>query len=297
MNNRKPNQTMMISRFLMLVLLFIFASCEKQYQYSNIDYESLKRPSDIFDLPDELDEISGLEMYGENEIIAIDDEDGIIYSINTESGKITSTVDFGVKGDFEGLAYDGKYMYVITSGGDLYQIDPASPRNYGKYHWDIEGKEIESLAFFEGKLYSTTKERSNSQEMVIFALEPERLGSSQPEKIMTIKLESVKSFLAQDEDKSILKRFAKFISGDNIYNFVRPSGITFIPGINHVLILSHHNRFLLEIDPEGEIHNIMSLSCPDFYQPEGIALDANGYLYISNESRGHLPNVLKFKYR
>ena len=286
----------MNSRLLLLLLLFTFFSCEKQYKYSNIDYESLKNPLDIFDLPDELDEISGMEMYSENELIAIDDEDGIIYIISTETGKVTSEVDFGEKGDFEGLAYDGTYMYVITSGGDLYQIDPASPKSYRKYHWDIEGKEIESLAYFEGMLYSMTKEKSNSQEMVLFGLEPDKLGTSQPKAVMSIQLESIKNFLAQDEDKSILKKFAKFISGDNIYNFVRPSGITFIPEKNHLLILSHHNRFLMEITPDGEVHNIMSLSCEEFYQPEGIALDSKGILFISNESRGHLPNILKFKY-
>lgn len=286
----------MKSIFLLAVLLLFFAACEEQYKYSNIDYNTLGTPLESFVLPDELDEISGLELYNGKSLIAIDDEDGVIYIVNIENGEIENQIDFGEKGDFEGLAYDGKFMYVITSEGDLYKVNPDQPLNFEKFHWDIEGKEIESLSFYKGKLYSMTKEKSNAQEIVLFSMDPEKLGETEHKEAFRIKLDAIKSFLAKDEDESILKQFAKFISGDNIYNFVRPSGITFIPENDHLLILSHHNRFLMEISSDGNIHEIMSLSYEDFHQPEGIALDNKGFLYISNESRGHLPNILKFKY-
>lgn len=264
--------------------------------YSNIDYSSLSKPSNIIDLPDELEEISGLETFGENQIISIDDESGIVYVIDTKTGEIIRKYNFDTKGDFEGLAYDGKYIYAITSSGKLYKVDPENPENPEKFKWNIEGKEIESLAFHKGKLYSMTKEKDDAQEIKLFALEPSKLGKSQPQPALTIDLETIKTYLAKDEDESFLKEFTKFLSGDNIYNFIRPSGISFLNQNDHLLILSHHNRFLLEIKTNGEIEKILSLSYEDFHQPEGITVDQDGNLYISNESRGHLPNILKYNY-
>lgn len=279
-----------------IALFCLMVSCEEQYKYSNIDYNSLSQAEAVIDLPDELEEISGLEAMENNKLFAINDEKGIIYTINTDNGKIENRINFKERADFEGLAYDGTYVYAITSKGVLYKINPKHPTNFEKFRWNIEGKEIESLAFYKGKLYTMTKEKNHSTEMTVFAIDPANIAHSMPEPAIRIQLQNIKDFLARDEDKSIFKKLTELISGDNIYNFIRPSAIAFSKKKDNLLILSHHNRFLVEIGMDGKVQNILSLSYKEFHQPEGIAIDHEGSLYISNESRGHLPNILKFNY-
>lgn len=276
------------------IFIFLFSCTSDQYQYSNIDYLSLKKPTQYIELPEELDEISGLEYFGKDKLICINDEIGTVYIIDVNTTEIIQQINFKEKGDFEGIASDREMIYVITSDGLLYEINFHKNLKPNKYHIDIDGEEIESLSFHDGLIYTMTKRLKGTQEIIVYTLDPQNLNEP-PKAAFSIKLESIKEFLAKDEEESILKEFTKFISGDDIYNFIRPSGITFDQKSGHMLILSHHNRFLLEVDKEGTLYNISSLTSEKFYQPEGITLDADGNLFISNEARGHRPNILKFE--
>src|SRR5690606_26184362 len=210
------------------------------------------KPSQYIELPEELDEISGLEQFGKDKLICINDEVGTVYVIDVNSSSIVQQINFREKGDFEGIASDGQMIYVITSDGHLYEINFNKNLQPNKYQIDIEGEEIESLSYHQGKIYTTTKELEDAQEMIVYTLDPENLNAK-PQQAFSIQLETIKSYLAKDEGESILKEFTKFISGDEIYNFIRPSGLTFDHKTGHMLILSHHNRFLLEVDSNGAL--------------------------------------------
>lgn len=285
----------MLNRIYFTSLLFFLFSCTSdQYQYSNIDYNTFQKPVKYIELDEILDEISGLEYFGNDQLICINDEVGTLFIIDLKSSEIVEKINFDVKGDFEGIACNNKLIYAITSEGLLYEINYDKNRKPQSYQIDIEGKEIESLTYYNGKIYTMTKQIDDAKEMIVYSLDPANL-KSKIKKEFSIDLQTIKNFLAKDEDESILKEFTKFISGDDIYNFVRPSGIAFDQKTNHLLILSHHNRFLLETDTKGMLHKIIYLSSDKFYQPEGIAVAPDGRIYISNESRGHKPNILQFK--
>ena len=75
----------------------------------------------------------------------------------------------------------------------------------------------------------------------------------------------------------------------------RPSGLAQNPITKEWFIISAVNKFLVVTDSNWQVKEVYTLNGNTFNQPEGIAFDKSGNLYISNEgddlSEG---NILKF---
>ena len=79
----------------------------------------LDSPDRKLKLSDQLNEISGLEMVGDQQLAAIQDEKAIIYDLDAKTGKIKSDFDFGKNGDYEGISFFKDYFYVLRSDGSI----------------------------------------------------------------------------------------------------------------------------------------------------------------------------------
>jgi uncharacterized protein YjiK len=76
----------------------------------------------------------------------------------------------------------------------------------------------------------------------------------------------------------------------------RPSAIARNPLNNEWYILSSVNKLLIVADKEWKVLAVHELNGNKFNQPEGIAFDLHGNLYISNEGDDLAEgNILKFK--
>jgi len=132
-----------MKKFLLIIwflnLLIVQTSC---VDYSNFSYD-LEKPISLLDLPNELREISGIQMLETEEIAAVQDEKGNIYFLDEFTGEITSEYDFGKKGDYEGIcAYQGVF-YVLESNGTIHKVEKEKKTKTYKFEkndgFDFEG--------------------------------------------------------------------------------------------------------------------------------------------------------------
>src|SRR5437016_3989704 len=73
----------------------------------------LSQPSEKYKLPEELVEISGIDVYKKNKLVCVQDEKGNIYEYDVKKGELKHSIDFGKKGDYEGIANVNDTIYVL----------------------------------------------------------------------------------------------------------------------------------------------------------------------------------------
>jgi len=73
-------------------------------------------------------------------ILAEQDEAGIIYTLNKESGKILRQIVIEQTGDFEDIAFVYPYIYLLKSKGKLYRIKYNNPADVSIFKANL-GKE------------------------------------------------------------------------------------------------------------------------------------------------------------
>jgi DNA-binding beta-propeller fold protein YncE len=76
---------------------------------------------------------------------------------------------------------------------------------------------------------------------------------------------------------------------------INPSGISIDPRNGDMYITDGRNPQLLIIDGAGSIKKLYPLNTKEFAQPEGIAFNATGDLFIANEGTNQPGNILKVK--
>lgn len=268
-----------------LVLLFLI-SCDKK-QETNFDvcndYQLLK-PDEIWVLPFELNEISGIALLENQKILAENDEEGKLFIYDLKNRIIERTLFFGKDDDYEDVAINGKTAYTLRSDGTIFEI-----KNYNiepivvKHHTFLSEDDDTEGLFFDvesNRLLMACKGNSavlngNKASLIFeFALNTNRLN---PEPIITI---------SQKEIRTKYK---------NTNNF-SPSGIAVHPVTKNIFIISSVGKMMAEFSLQGKLLHVFDLNYPNFQQPEGISFAQNGDLYISNEARGSKANILKFKY-
>lgn len=68
-----------------------------------------------WEMPMELNEISGIAWIGEGKIACVQDEDGIIFIYNLNENKVEKTVNFAKSDDYEGITVVDGTAYVLRS--------------------------------------------------------------------------------------------------------------------------------------------------------------------------------------
>jgi SdiA-regulated len=240
-----------------------------------------------FLMSDHLLEISGICFYKGNgdTVYAIQDEEGKLFRLAWNIKKPYAS-KFGKKGDYEDLAIINEKIFILKSNGTLYSFPFAGIANE-EISSVLEYKELVPEGEYEGmygdnttgKLYiickncSVDNDKSGVSGYVIDADDSLRLSGN-------FKL-NVKDVV--ELDGKAKKSF-------------RPSAIAKNPLTGEWYIISAVNKLLMVTDSAWKIKETARLSERIFRQPEGIAFDNEGNLYISNEgddfSQG---NILKFR--
>jgi DNA-binding beta-propeller fold protein YncE len=68
------------------------------------------------------------------------------------------------------------------------------------------------------------------------------------------------------------------------------------PFTRDIYVIASVGKLLVVLNPEGKIKHVIKLPVSVFKQPEGIAFDSAGNLFITNEGRNGKGNILKFLY-
>lgn len=240
-------------------------------------------------LNDDLEEVSGLEWVGEDQLWAIEDESSIIYSIDQETGKILKKRKFAKNKDIEDLLVIDNVAWVLQSNGTLYRVD--SPlQKYGEtttFDFPIKGKrDLEAIVAMDNEPYlyvfcKVCKWDIGPDQASIFRFD-----------LNTLKYDSeVFTTLNREDIQPLLKNPA----ADPLD--IQPAAAAFHPIEKRLYVISSSGKWLLILDSHFKPEEVHELNPILFKQPEGITFDTKGNLYISNEAQDGRPNLLIFSYR
>ncbi len=242
-----------------------------------------EKPEQVVDLPEELTEISGLtSWYSDEQVLAVQDEDGKLFVVDIQTGEISETFSFGKNRDYEGVTRNGDKIYVLESDGKVHYLDYVEGiKEYKAVKLetsfssrdDTEGiaydPVLDRLLITPKEQELSTDEEAEDFKRGIYAYDPElRLMAPQP--MFTI-----------DEYE-----VGQAIYGQRQRFNIKPSGIAVDPITKDIYVLASIGNILVVIDRGSNIKHIELLREKMFRQPEGLTFNARGDLFISSEGRG-----------
>ena len=272
----------------------------------NLPY-NLKKPTETMKLDLILKEISGLSMSADFEkIYAVQDENGFLFEINKTTGKTEQTTKFFKDGDYEGVEVVGTDAFVVKSTGTIYEIKnlKTDKQKTVKYNTFLEkGNDIEGLTYDKNnnqlllpcKGYGHFQKDKDKLFKPIYAFDLSKMEMKQ-KPAYKITLKAIKSFLKANKTKEErLDDFEKFFKKKVEALPFSPSAIAIHPQSGDLYILSSVGKTLLVMSADGKILHMEKLKKKVHRQPEGIAFDQDGTLYISNEGKDGMGSIHRFE--
>lgn len=263
-----------------------FSADNKANVDSTIHYAIDLEKRHSFELPSQLDEVSGHTFVPTNNDIAfcIQDENGIVFGFDLRSRSITSTIAFGPDGDYEGITNDGINFYVLKSNGSIYSF-PISTKDQkvnAKSFNKLLGKgEYESLGVDTVNkqlviLCKSCKADRKKNQLTGYRLNYDQNGN----------VSLANSFII--DNNQVRENYADF---PRVFN---PSAVTKNYATGEWYVLSSIDKLILILDTEFKPKVVVPFSRKHYEQPEGIAFDNQGNLYISSE-KGDASSAMLYK--
>lgn len=294
--------------FIVLAFNISLSQCKNEVDVKLEFPYMIAKPDEKYVLQKNLAEISGLSFISADEVALIDDEKGSIFYYNLKQSVNTREVSFGKDGDYEDLKMIGDTAYVLRSDGTLYELKNLQEGRQRiakkKFNTGLsKANNTEGLAYdnergllliaCKGKPEMKNKpvEYKDKKAIYGFNLQTKQL-SEKP--IVLIDLEEVRK-MTYSIRKNALDKIIRFYTHKPPSDF-EPSGIAVHPLSRDLYVLSSVGKLLVILDPTGKLKHVVKLPPRVFKQPEGIAFDLTGNMYISNEGRKGKGNILKFLY-
>jgi uncharacterized protein YjiK len=273
----------LISTGLVILSGVIILAFERKFGTLEKEYTQEVKIEKTWELPDELEEVSGIAFIDKNNIACIQDEDGIIFIYNLKRSKIEKEIPFGDSGDYEGVAVAGKTAYVLESDGTIYRVDNfLSDPKVSEYETRLsENNDVEGLAYDKknNRLLLAVKDKDPVSEDYkgIYAFD-----------LKENKLAKKPAFKLQFDEKVF-----DDISEKDKQDIFKPSEVILDPASGEIYLVEGEDPQLLILDASGKAKALYDLDKDDFPQPEGLAFDRDGAFYISNEGEpGTIHKVL-----
>lgn len=239
---------------------------------------NIYNPEIKIELSKELKEISGLTWIGFNQLGAVQDEAGVFYTLDANTGVIMSKTKFSSPGDFEGVEVVGNCVYTLTSSGTLFYFDINKPDDVKKISTPLTWRnDAEGLGYHaqSNSLLIICKESGS-------VTDPKFKGKS----VFTLNIEN-----HQFSKKPLLtikkKDLEKFVKVDKF----KPSAIAIDPITQDIYILASAGKIIVVLSKELKIKMALALPSKKYAQPEGICFSPKGDLYISNEGKNNKANI------
>lgn len=267
-------------------LSVLLGSCKKtsetELEAANFDFPYDFSSPDIYELVDDLTEISGISPLADSTgLLAINDESGKLFWLDA-TGRITKVKWFHKVGDYEDLAVVGKGVFVMKSNGNLYHVPDITLDSLRSVTYKANAKdevEFESLTF-----------DAASNRLLLLVKDGESVDTRAPFYGFDIRK-------MQFEDNHVLTLDPSQAPGVSTKGrSYRSSAMAFHPITGHLYVVASINKMLLVCDRNG--NGIASVKLPKkmFPQPEGLCFLPNGDLYISTEGKGKKGKLIRFEY-
>ncbi|MDF1838308.1 MAG: hypothetical protein P1V35_10595 [Planctomycetota bacterium] len=255
-----------------------------QYEFSS--------PDRTFLLPAELTEVSALTDLGDNTVASVQDELGVIFVIDTQTGGVVHRLPFGGNGDYEGLTRVGEKLWVLRSDGMLMELtqDGSQFRVEREVVLHIEHVDCEGLGYHPktGMILVAPKDRPNGSKedkdrRRVFALDP-ATGQLQ-------------AGFALDTSKKRIVREARALGIDlptrktkkdkeKVDIKVQWSSIAVHPSTGRFYALSAVDDALYVFDKNSRLVQVEFFAGTEMPQLEGMTFLRNGDLVVVSEGRG-----------
>ena len=252
---------------------------------TNVPYQ-INFPDKSFDLPTELKEASGLTVTSNPKIISIvQDEEGAIYNFDIEKNTISNKIIFLDKGDFEGIeAINDSLYYAVKSSGTIYKINIkngfATPTKIStplNKSYDVEGLTYDAI----------------SKNLLLCCKGPGADSNSITRKTFTYNIENqlfneTPYFeITDDLIQNYFKKYPEAISNfETTHLRFGPSGIAIHPFTKDIYIIASSGKLFIVLDAKNKtIIHLEKIDKKVHPQPEGIAFDPKGNMYICDEGK------------
>lgn len=253
---------------------------------------NLSAPQKVISFQGKLTEISGIGYYQQGNIVAIEDEAGLITVIDYEKEEITGQYPFAKNGDFEGITVAGERVYVLRSNGKIYDVQDLGQvsQKDKKYKTPFSTlNDLEGISYYEKEKGLLMACKGSTK---VF---PD-VDSGDDERLFYI-FDLIKKELRREPAFRLDFAEVRKLTGVNITpKLFRPSGIAVHPLSGDIYIISSTAGMMLVVSPDGTPKWASSLRREQFPQPEGICFSPQGTLFISNEGRGGDMKILVFPY-
>jgi SdiA-regulated len=283
----KKNRYCFLQVAIVLACMMFFSNCNTAKTYTSPAGYDFGKPEKLI-METALQEISGICFLPGNDgsLFAIEDESGKLYQYNLADGKLTKS-KFGKKGDYEDVSIlNNQAASVLSSDGSIF-LFAASDASQEKidsvqeYKNILPAGEYEGLFAADSTLYALCKDCPQdkpSREVSIF-----ELG------------------LVSGSGLSVTKTYKADVSGIQVGEGkekikFHPSAMAKNTVTNDWFLLSSSNKMLLQFDEQWKLKSYFQLDPSLFKQPEGMAFNSKGDLYISNEGGTGAANILIFRY-
>jgi hypothetical protein len=272
---------------IVLIFFMISTACSQKRKFDSPKGYDINAAQKIV-MPISLGEISGITFYKGNAdtVYAQEDESGKLYFLRPGDKK-ASYFKFGKHGDYEDVAICNNTVIMLRSNGTLFTFPLADIHQQEADSNVTEWKDLLPKGEYEGMyademsklVYIICKscadeKSSKAANGYIFQLTPD--GKISQNGTFTVDVQEIEN-----------------LAGEKKIKF-HPSALAWNPRTNEWYIISSINKLLVVCDSNWKVTATYKLNPAMYHQPEGIAFDKNGNLYISNEGGDlHSGNILK----
>jgi hypothetical protein len=233
-------------------------------------------------LPDALREISGLAVAGPDTLLAVDDEQALVYRIDLATQVVEPLLAIGRParpGDYEGLARIGDQTLLVDSDGVLFwtegeRVQTLDTRLGARF--EIEGLGRDPVS---GLLYLASKRARGKGKAMASHLHAVDLPSRarQPDADIELDLAAAQQALSSAS--------------------MHLSGLAFSDDGQNIWLVAARERALLNFDRAGQLRSAIDLSeLGKHRQAEGIALLPGGRLAIADEGDGKRARLTVYRF-
>lgn len=240
-------------------------------------------------LPRSLREVSGIVAVDDDTIACVQDEVGALFFVSLQGKAPVRRVEFGPRGDYEGLARVGSVFWVLRADGALLELgaDGERLRIVRTIPLPTDLHDWEGLCHepSRGLLLAMPKERpaDDRDARPVIAIDPVT-GRVHDQPFCVWRRKGV---IDQAEARGLpLPTRITDKGRERVALELRASELLALPGGEELLVLSAADALLLRLDREGRLLGVRSLDPERLPQPEGMTRLPDGRLLVASEAAG-----------
>lgn len=274
--------------FIVISGLFSLVACKSRAVQVKLNGYDLSKPI-VYKVPRELNEISGIAFYQgtADTVYAIQDEKGILFCLSLPQGTLQE-FKFGKKGDYEDIAITNNQVIILRSDGTIFRFKLR----------DRTGKDVSNVAAYQGVLpegeFESLSVSADQNELYVLCKSCSKSHGHNQIRGFQLSADTIGVIGLQHEFTAPLKGFVPEIDAGT----VKASAMAQHPLTGDWYVACSVGKTLLVYTRQWKPISAVPLDPSLFTQPEGIAFDKGGDLYISNEaSGGQQATILEFHYQ